>query len=112
MTASTKSDLLHQVWEYPLFDALFGRRSRRFGLGFEMTEGPFKYKSQRVSLPLSDLEEAVLIAAGIGFSGTALWDQSRPLPFRGGEGRTFRPIRRSAARTVRRKEWSRHEYRR
>ena len=89
MTASTESDLLHQVWEYPLFDALFGRRSRRFGLGFEMTEGPFKYKSQRVSLPLSDLEEAVLIAAGIGFSGTALWDQSRPLPFRGGEGRTF-----------------------
>ena len=54
-----------------------------------MTEGPFKYKSQRGSLPLSDLEEAVLIAAGIGFSGTALWDQSRPLPFRGGEGRTF-----------------------
>ena len=68
MTESTESDLLHQVWEYPLFDALFGRRSRRFGLGFEMTEGPFKYKSQRVSLPLSDLEEAVLIAAGIGFS--------------------------------------------
>jgi hypothetical protein len=89
MTASTESDLLHRVWEYPLFDALFGRRSRRFGLGFEMTEGPFKYKSQRGSLPLSDLEEAVLIAAGIGFSGTALWDQSRPLPFRGGEGRTF-----------------------
>ena len=89
MTESTESDLLHQVWEYPLFDALFGRRSRRFGLGFEMTEGPFKYKSQRVSLPLSDLEEAVLVAAGIGFSGTALWDQSRPLPFRGGEGRTF-----------------------
>jgi hypothetical protein len=50
MTESTESDLLHQVWEYPLFDALFGRRSRRFGLGFEMTEGPFKYKSQRVSL--------------------------------------------------------------
>jgi hypothetical protein len=89
MIASTPSHLLHQVWEYPLFDALFGRRSRRFGLGFEMTEGPFKHKSQHTSLPLSDLEEAILVAAGIGFSGTALWDQSRPLPFRGGDGRTF-----------------------
>jgi hypothetical protein len=89
MIASTPSHLLHQVWDYPLFDALFGRRSRRFGLGFEITEGPFKYKSQRASLPISDLEEAILVAAGIGFSGTALWDQSRPLPFRGGDGRTF-----------------------
>ena len=25
--------LLHKIWEYPLFEALFGRRSRRFGLG-------------------------------------------------------------------------------
>jgi hypothetical protein len=89
MKASTPSDLLHQVWKYPLFDSLFGRRSRRFGLGLEMTEGPFKYKSQRAPLPLSELEEAILVAAGIGFSGTALWDQSRPLPFRGGDGRTF-----------------------
>ena len=89
MSASATSDLLHRVWEYPFFDALFGRRSRRFGLGLEMTQGPFKYKSQSLPLPLSELEEAVLVAAGIGFSGTALWDQSRPLPFRGGDGRTF-----------------------
>jgi hypothetical protein len=89
MNASAPSDLLHQIWKYPLFDSLFGRRSRRFGLGLEMTEGPFKYKSQRAPLPLTELEEAILVAAGIGFSGTALWDQSRPLPFRGGDGRTF-----------------------
>jgi hypothetical protein len=81
--------LLNKVWEYPLFDALFGRRSRRFGLGFETTDGPFKYRSQHASLPLSELEEAVLVAAGVGFSGIALWDQIRPLPFRTGEGRTF-----------------------
>src|SRR5262249_6794694 len=47
------ASLVHQVWEYPLFDALFGRRSRRFGLGFEMAEGPFKYKSRHEPLPLS-----------------------------------------------------------
>src|SRR5262245_38400952 len=89
MMASAPASLLHQVWEYPLFDALFGRRSRRFGMGFEMTDGPFKYKSQHEPLPLSEVEEAMLAAAGVGFSGMALWDQNRPLPFRGGDGRTF-----------------------
>jgi hypothetical protein len=89
MMASAPPSLLHKVWEYPLFEALFGRRSRRFGLGFEMAEGPFKYKSQRAPLPLSDMEEALLVAAGVGFSGIALWDQSRPLPYRAGDGRTF-----------------------
>jgi hypothetical protein len=89
MMASAPRCLLDKVWEYPLFEALFGRRSRRFGLGFEMTDGPFKYKSQRASLPLSDIEEALLIGAGVGFSGIALWDQSRPLPYRASDGRTF-----------------------
>ena len=69
MTASAPLNLVHKVWEYPLFEALFGRRSRRFGLGFETTEGPFKYKSRRPPLPLSDIEEAMLVAAGVGFSG-------------------------------------------
>ena len=36
---------LDQAWNYPLFEALYRRRSRRFGLGFEMPEGPFRYKS-------------------------------------------------------------------
>jgi hypothetical protein len=36
MPADAPPDLLRAVWEYPLFDALFGRRTRRFGLGFEM----------------------------------------------------------------------------
>ena len=54
-----------------------------------MTEGPFKYKSQRAPMPLSELEEALLVAAGVGFSGIALWDQSRPLPYRASDGRTF-----------------------
>jgi hypothetical protein len=89
MTPSAPANLIHKVWEYPLFDALFGRRSRRFGLGCEMTDGPFKYKSQHAALPLSEVEEAMLVAAGVGFSGMALWDQNRPLPFRSGDGRTF-----------------------
>jgi hypothetical protein len=89
MTAPVPPGLLNHVWEYPLFEALYGRRSRRFGLGFEITEGPFKYKSQRAPVPLNDIEEALLVGAGVGFSGVALWDQSRPLPYRAGDGRTF-----------------------
>jgi hypothetical protein len=36
-------DLLRKVCDYPLFEALYGRRSRRFGLGFAVTEDPFEY---------------------------------------------------------------------
>jgi hypothetical protein len=89
MTKSAPPGMLHKVWDYPLFEALYGRRSRRFGLGFEINEGPFRYKSARSPVPLSELEEALLVAAGVGFSGIALWDQSRPLAYRTGDGRTF-----------------------
>ena len=87
--AESVTHLLDAIWEYPLFQALYGRRSRRFGLGFSLVEGPYRFKSQHAPLPLSEVEEAVLVAAGIGFSGSALWEQSRPLPYKAGEGRTF-----------------------
>ena len=89
MTEPVPPELLREVWEYPLFEALYGRRSRRFGLGFEMNEGPSKYRSPHAPLPLSEAEEALLVAAGVGFSGMALWDQSRPMPYRSADGRTF-----------------------
>ena len=65
----TPSELLDLAWSYPLFEALYGRRSRRFGLGFEMPEGPFRYKSAHAPVPLSEIEEALLVGAGAGFSG-------------------------------------------
>jgi hypothetical protein len=37
MTGQITPSLPGKVWEYPLFDAFYGRRTRRFGLGFEMT---------------------------------------------------------------------------
>ncbi len=83
------TDVPPDISSHPLFAALFGRRSRRFGLGFEMTEGPYQYKSPHPPLPLGEAEEALLVSAGVGFSGVALWDQSRPLPYRSGDGRTF-----------------------
>ena len=54
-----------------------------------MAEGPFKYKSGRAPVPLSDIEEALLVAAGVGFSGIALWDQQAGRSIRAGDGRTF-----------------------
>jgi hypothetical protein len=47
----TPSELLDLAWSHRLFEALYGRRSRRFGLGFEMPEGPFRYKSAHTALP-------------------------------------------------------------
>src|SRR5262245_29218665 len=87
----TASELLALAWTYPLFEALYGRRSRRFGLGFEMPEGPFRYKSVHRPVPLSELEEALLVGAGAGFSGLAFWDLPTPPLYRGRgrSGRTF-----------------------
>ena len=65
----TPCELLDLAWSYPLFEALYGRRSRRFGLGFEMPEGPFRYRSPHTPVPLSEIEEALLVGAGAGFSG-------------------------------------------
>jgi hypothetical protein len=72
MRADVPTDRLRAVWEYSLFDALYGRRTRRFGLGFEMAQGPFEYRSSEAPVPLCEDEEALLVAAGIGFSGMAV----------------------------------------
>ncbi len=86
---SAPHKLVDQVWDYPLFEALYGRRSRRFGLGFEMPEGPFRYRSAHAPVPLSELEEALLVGAGAGFTGLALWELPTPAPYRRRSGRTF-----------------------
>jgi len=82
----TVSSLLDQVWNYPLFEALYGRR---FGLGFEMPEGPFRHKSTHAPVPLTELEEALLVGAGTGFTGLAFWDLPTPAPYPPLSARTF-----------------------
>lgn len=39
-------------------------------MGFEITEGPFPYKSKASPVPLSELEEALLVGVGVGVTGT------------------------------------------
>jgi hypothetical protein len=89
MPGHDTSRLLDEAWRHSLFDALYGRRSRRFARGFEIPEGPFRYKSRHPPLPLTGIEEALLVGAGAGFSGLALWDLPTPAPYRARSGRTF-----------------------
>ena len=95
----TVSDALDHAWSYPLFEAIYGRRSRRFGLGFEMPEGPFRYKSAHPPVPLTELEEALLVGAGAGFSGLPFWDLPTPPPYPQRSGRTF-PVTRGGGHTA------------
>ena len=60
---------LDDLFEYPLLGAIFGRRSRRFGLGMELPSGPLAFESKAEPLPLSDLERSLLVAASTGVTG-------------------------------------------
>ncbi len=62
---------------YGLFEAIFSRRSRRFGLGMELTEGRLRHRSRYEPVPLSELEEALLVWAATGTTGMALADLPR-----------------------------------
>ena len=64
---------LKQAREYPLWDALFNRRTRRVARGASFTSGSFSFKSKKDPQPLSRLEEAMLIAA-TGITGLAYAD--------------------------------------
>jgi hypothetical protein len=54
---------------FPLAQALFGRRARRFGSGMEIPSGPLAFRSEKEPAPLSELERAILVAAATGVSG-------------------------------------------
>jgi len=53
----------------PLIEALHGRRSRRFALGAEIPGGPLKFKSRHAPLPLSELEQMMVLTATAGNTG-------------------------------------------
>ena len=60
---------LKKANEFSFTNTIFGRRSRRFGWGMEIPDGPLAYKSKRPPAPLDEFETAFLIAAGCGISG-------------------------------------------
>ncbi len=63
------SDALRSVLDYPLLNAIFGRRARRFGLGMRIPSGPLAFTSRHAPVPLSELERSLLLAVGTGVSG-------------------------------------------
>src|SRR5215208_736096 len=60
---------LEDLARFSLLTALFGRRSRRFGVGMSIPDGPLAYASSQPPLPLTDLERTLLVLCGAGVSG-------------------------------------------
>ncbi len=55
--------------EFPLMEALIGRRSRRFSLGASISKGALEFKSRHEPLPLTELERMVILLAMAGNTG-------------------------------------------
>jgi hypothetical protein len=71
--ATTQTEALGQLAAFPLVEALFGRRSRRFALGDELPDGPLAYRSRHEPLPLDELERMLVLSA---MGGTTGWHYS------------------------------------
>ena len=69
MTDATPADPVRDLLDFPLLEAIFGRRSRRFGMGMSIPSGPLAFTSRHEPAPLSQLEQDLLIAAGTGVTG-------------------------------------------
>lgn len=67
--AARGEQALRDLGEFPLMQALLGRRSRRFALGDEIPDGPLAYKSKHDPVPLSELERALVLASMGGTTG-------------------------------------------
>lgn len=55
--------------QFPLIEAIQGRRSRRFALGASIPDGPLAHTSKHPPAPLGELEQMVLLTAVAGNTG-------------------------------------------
>ena len=65
---------LESALAYPLFQSVFDRKSRRVALGMTVESDVIEYTSPHEPVPLSELEEALLVMAATGLNGLALAD--------------------------------------
>ena len=93
---SQQREALRRLSEFPLVEALYGRRSRRFPVGGEIPDGPLAYRSEHEPVPLTDLERLLVLTACAGTTGWhyAIMRHARYAPhlanYAGGAaGRTF-----------------------
>jgi len=54
---------------FPLIEALYGRRARRFSKGSEIPDGPLAFKSSHAPEPLGELEQMMVLTAVGGNTG-------------------------------------------
>src|SRR5436305_14937649 len=69
MTTDRLTDALAELARFPLLDAVYGRRSRRFPMGGEIPDGPLAYRSTHEHVPLSEVETLLVLAACAGTTG-------------------------------------------
>ncbi|MGX1773765.1 hypothetical protein ACWIGW_16760 [Nocardia brasiliensis] len=60
---------LRDLARFPLLDAIYGRRSRRFPIGGAIPAGPLAFTSRQPPQPLSDLERALVLNTVAGSTG-------------------------------------------
>lgn len=63
------SQTLNEVLNFPLMEALAGRRARRFCLGAEIPDGVFAFKSKHPSFPLNKTEQLLVLSTMAGVTG-------------------------------------------
>jgi len=74
MDTTTVPAGLESALGYPLFQSIFDRKSRRVGWGMTVDSEVIEYSSPHPAVPLSELEEALLVMAATGLNGLALAD--------------------------------------
>jgi hypothetical protein len=91
-----EAEAVRDLAAFPLVEALYGRRSRRFALGDEIPDGPLAYKSRHGPMPLTELERMLVLSAMGGTTGWhyAITRHARYAPHMsnysaGAAGRTF-----------------------
>ncbi|MEV4729644.1 hypothetical protein [Saccharopolyspora sp. NPDC049426] len=68
-----ETEAMADLAAFPLVEALFGRRSRRFAMGNEIPDGPLAYRSRHEPLSLTELERMLVLSA---MGGTTGWHHS------------------------------------
>jgi len=63
------SEILNDLLKFPLMEAIAGRRSRRFCMGAEIPDGVLAFKSKHNPLPLSEIEQLLILSAMGGVTG-------------------------------------------
>ncbi|MCG8350553.1 MAG: hypothetical protein MI924_22525 [Chloroflexales bacterium] len=69
MSLKTLPPGFHDALEFRLVEALFGRRARRFSRGAVLPDGPLAFTSRHKPMPLSELEQMMVLTAAAGNTG-------------------------------------------